>query len=178
MMKMALYCLVLAVGFLHPLSARAQEDATSHSRLAFLKPRPLRVLHFVGHHKTFLINSTVLVAADAAYTRSLVDMRHRCPQCVGEGNPGAAAAGIGLFIAANYYVTTKVPEHRIANYTALSILTGNAAYWLGRAAYGYSSVDNLNDLNNLSILDVRRRGFILPSRDNLSYFPKVPSYRR
>src|SRR6185437_4918988 len=179
MMKTISYCLVLAAAFLQPLSVRAQENGTNHSRLAFLKPHPARVLRFVAHHKYFLITSTVLIAADAAYTRSTLDMQHRCPQCIGFGNPRAAAAATGAFIAMNYYVTTKVPGHRVANDIALSILTGYSAYWLGRAASDYSSVDNPNDLNNVSFFNVGgRRGLILHPGYDPPSFSKVLSDRR
>ena len=170
-MKTVLCIAVLAVSLLHPVSARAQESGATHNRLAFLKPHPARLFHFVTHHKYFLLNSTVLIAADAAYTRSLVDMQHRCPQCTGVGNPRAAAAGIGLFIAADYYVATKVPDHRIANDTALSILTAYSAYCLGRAASDYSSVDNPNDLNNVSLFKAGgHRGLFYPRVTNPRLF--------
>ena len=92
------------------------------------------------------------------------------------GNPRAAAAGIGLFIAINYYVITKVPDHQIANDTALLILTAYSAYCLGRAAPDYSSVDNPNDLNNVSLFKAGGRGgLVLHPGYKPSPFPKTLS---
>lgn len=135
--------------------ARAQ-----HSRLAFLKPHPVRVFHFVTHHKAFLISSTAFVAADVAYTRSYMGMQNRCSQCLfyGQTHPagfvhidGLPLLGVGLFVAANYYLTTNLPEHRTQNQIAMWAVMANGAFWLGLKAYDYSGVDNLNDFNRQSI---------------------------
>jgi len=148
-----------------PASARPQQiSAFKGHALEFLKPHPIRAMHFLQNHKMLLLSSAVLFAANAAYTRNYVQMQQRCPQCLfsGQTRPASVASvdgkvlvGLASTTIIDYYILRL---HRTDAKVGVWVIIGSAAAWQAKFAYDYSRVNNLADFNHMGVNRLHKIG--------------------
>ncbi|MGH7744905.1 MAG: hypothetical protein ACREQ5_08875 [Candidatus Dormibacteria bacterium] len=144
--------------------------------MQWVKPHPILAVRFLTHHKMYVLSTGIIFAANAAYARNYMQMQHRCPQCLfeGQGRPASFAkidalnlVGIAGASAMDYYIFRL---HRADANVSMWGFTAWAAVWQARFAYDYSQVNNIADFNRMESNRMRKISDFAP------YIPTRPVF--